>query len=98
VFVRSIVRKGYKLQIGRIGLSQFAKSGDVHRFVIALGLILLYYVFLGRLPFVILSAAYLFITVMVFKGAKWWVNAIVSVLTSVIVWLVFEVVFLVPLP
>jgi len=98
VFVRSIVRKGYKLQIGRIGLSQFAKSGDVHRFVIALGLILLYYVFLGRLPFVIISAAYLFITVMVFKGAKWWVSAIVSVLTSVIVWLVFEVVFLVPLP
>jgi hypothetical protein len=35
---------------------------------------------------------------MVFKGAKWWGSAIVSVLTAVIVWLVFEVVFLVPLP
>jgi putative tricarboxylic transport membrane protein len=98
VFVRSIIRKGYKLEIGRHALTQFVKSGDVHRFSIALGLILLYFVFLGRLPFVILSAVFLFVTVMMFKGAKWWVSAVVSVLTAVIVWLVFEVVFLVPLP
>ena len=98
VFVRSIIRKGYNIHIGRSGLSQFVRSGDVHRFVLALGLILLYFVFLGRIPFMILSAVYLFVTVMVFKGAKWWICAIVSVLTAVIVWLVFEVVFLVPLP
>ena len=73
VFARSIIRKGYKIRIGRNELSQFAKSADVHRFVLALALILVYFVFLGRLPFVILSAVYLFVTIMLFKGAKWWI-------------------------
>jgi hypothetical protein len=98
VFVRSIIRKGYKLHIGRNELSQFVKSGDVRRFVLVLGLILVYLFLLGRVHFAILSVAYLFLTILLFKGATWWVSGIVAVTTAVAVWLVFEVIFLVPLP
>ncbi len=98
VFVRSIIRKGYKLHIGRNELSQFVKSGEVRRFVLVLGLILVYLFLLGKIHFVILSAAYLFLTILLFKGATWWVSGIVAVATAVAIWVVFEIVFLVLLP
>ena len=98
VFVRSIIRKGYKLHGDKNAMSQFVKFGDVRRFVLALGLILVYLFFLGKIHFVILSAVYLFVTILLFKGAAWWASAIIAIVTSVAVWLVFEIIFLVPLP
>jgi putative tricarboxylic transport membrane protein len=98
VFVRSIIRKGYRLHVGKNELSQFGKSDVVRRFALALGLILVYLFLLGKIHFVILSAAYLFIAILLFKGASWWVSAIVSVVTALAVWLVFDIVFLVQLP
>jgi hypothetical protein len=98
VLVRSIIRKGYRFDIGKNELSQFWKSGVVRRFALALGLILVYLFLLGKIHFTILSTAYLFLSILLFKGATWWVSAIVSVVTVIAVWLVFEIVFLVPLP
>lgn len=98
IFVRSLIRKGYKLQISKNGLAQFIRSEDVRRFVLALGLILVYLFFLGKIHFVILSAAYLFTTIFLFKGTIWWLSSIISIVTALAVWIVFEIVFVVLLP
>lgn len=98
VLVRSIVRGGHKLGIGRNELVQLTKSEDARRFVLALGLMIVYVLLLGKIHFALLSAVFLFTAILLFKGATWWVNGIVSALTAVIVWVVFEMVFLVPLP
>jgi len=98
VLVRSIRRRGYQMKIGRSELVRFTKSADVRRFALALGSMLVYLLLLGKVHFALLTAVYLFVTILLFKGASWWVNGIVSVATAVAVWLVFEIAFLVPLP
>jgi hypothetical protein len=98
VLVRSIRRRGHRFTIGRNELAQFTKSVAVRRFALAIGAMLVYLFLLGKVHFVLLTAGYLFVTILLFQGATWWVNGIVSVLTAAVVWLVFEIAFLVPLP
>ncbi len=95
---RSLKGGGHRIRITRIQIADALRSSEVKRFSTFLGAIVVYFLLLGNLNFVIVTAAFLFSMMLFFKGAKWWVCLIISVLTAFIVWYVFNRIFLVPLP
>lgn len=95
---RSISVQGYKIQIKKNHLLRLYHSVAVRRFTITLSLVIFYSFLLGKIHFVIISAIYIFVNIYIFKGTVWWVNFIISITTSFAIWLLFRVIFLVPLP
>jgi len=95
---RSIFVQGYKIRIKRDYLIRLYHSVAARRFTIALSLVIFYSFLLGKIHFVIISAIYIFVNIYIFKGAIWWINFIISIATSFAIWLLFKVIFLVPLP
>jgi len=95
---RSISVQGYKIQIKKNHLLRLYHSVAVRRFTITLSLVIFYSFLLGKIHFVIISAIYIFVNIYIFKGTVWWVNFIISITTSFAIWLLFKVIFLVPLP
>jgi len=95
---RSISVQGYKIQIKKNHLLRLYHSVAVRRFTITLSLVIFYSFLLGKIHFVIISAIYIFVNIYIFKGIVWWVNFIISITTSFAIWLLFKVIFLVPLP
>ena len=95
---RSIFVQGYKIRIKRDYLIRLYHSVTVRRFTIALSLVIFYSFLLGKIHFVIISAIYIFVNIYIFKGTVWWINFIISIATSFAIWLLFKVIFLVPLP
>ncbi|MBM4339075.1 MAG: tripartite tricarboxylate transporter TctB family protein [Deltaproteobacteria bacterium] len=98
LLARSLRRQGYPIRISREGLRLFIHSPVVIRFFICFGLFILYYLLLGRIPFIINTALYLFFSIMIFGRGKWYIALIISAATSLAVYLIFIRVFLVPLP
>ena len=68
--------------------------------VIAVLIISAVYVFLllGRIPYVAATAIFIAGFIFIFRGAGWLKGAIVAILTSTAVWLVFDKIFAVVLP
>lgn len=95
---RSVFVQGYKIQIKRDHLLRLYHSVAVRRFTAALSLVIFYSFLLGKIHFVIISAIYIFTNIYIFKGTVWWINFIISIATSFAIWLLFKVIFLVPLP
>ena len=98
LLIRSLRRGGYRIRISREGLSLFFRSQVVIRFFTCFGLFVLYYTLLGRIPFIINTALYLFSSIMIFGRGKWYIALIISVAASIAVYLIFIRIFLVPLP
>ena len=95
---RSVAAKGYRIGINRNHWKRLVESVTARRFGGCIGLVGLYFALLGIVNFVALTAAFLFCNIAYFKGARWWINLIISFSASLSVWLVFYKVFLVPLP
>ena len=98
LFYRSFRNKGYRLRLTGEHLRRFREAESVRRFCVCFGLVILYFLLLGKINFVLLTAAFLFGNIAFFKGARWWANLIISLSVSLSVWLIFYKVFLVPLP
>lgn len=98
LLIRSLKRQGHQIRVSRKGLKLFLKSEKVHRFFICLGLFVIYYLLLGRISFILNTALYLLLSILIFQGARWWVGFIISGSVSLVVYLIFSRVFLVPLP
>lgn len=82
------------------GTSWRAAAGQwgAGRVILTLALALAFALLMGRLPFVILVALFVFIMTMAFRGAGAWKAAASALITAVTVSWVFTRVFLVPLP
>ncbi len=98
LFVRSIIQKGYRIRINREHFKSAYSSIAVQRFLVVLGFVILYSLLLGKVHFVLLSIAYIFCNILYFKSAVWWKNLLISGFIAFAVWLLFNVIFLVPLP
>jgi hypothetical protein len=98
LLIRSLRRQGHLVRISREGLALFFRSAVAIRFFICFGLFILYYALLGRIPFIINTALYLFLSIMIFGRGKWYIALIISAATSLAVYLIFIKIFLVPLP
>lgn len=98
LFVRSIGRRGYKIRITREHFKSVYSSKAAQRFLLVLGLVILYSLLLGKVHFVLLSTTYIFCNIFYFKSTAWWKNLIISGAVAFAVWLLFNVIFLIPLP
>lgn len=98
LFIRSLLQQGYKIRLRREHFSRLCASVQVQRFLTVLGLVLLYALLLGKVHFIILSTGYVAGTIFYFRNTRWWVNLLISVSIAAAIWVLFNVIFLVPLP
>jgi putative tricarboxylic transport membrane protein len=98
LFVRSLAKRGYKISVGKDHLQQVIHSKAVMQFFVVLGLVIVYYIFLGKVHFVVISALYVFFNIFYFRSTALWKNLLISGLAAVIIWYLFNYLFLIPLP
>ncbi len=97
-FVRCLIRGGWKFRLTGEHWIAFKSSKAVQRVLYMGAAIAVFLVFFGKIPFLVLSTVFLFATIWYFKGARLWLNAVVSIVTATAIWYVFSVIFMVPLP
>ncbi|TVQ34765.1 MAG: tripartite tricarboxylate transporter TctB family protein [Spirochaetaceae bacterium] len=95
---RSLAQRGYRMGLSSRKSAAFLRAMETRHFVVVLASIVIYYLFLGVVHFVIISAVYVFFIIWYFKGVAWWKNLLISVLSGTIIWFSFDQVFLIPLP
>lgn len=95
---RSLKRGGSQVRLTGERVWNFFRAALVKRYLVCLVLFVLYYVLLGRIPFIVDTALYIFLSILIFGGSRWFMALVISVTTSVAVYLVFLRIFLVPLP
>lgn len=98
LFVRSTVKGGYRISIRREDVLRVYHSRAVTHFFVVLGLVILYYLLLGKVHFMLISGAYIFFNIFYFKSTALWKNLLISIITSAVIWYLFDQVLLIPLP
>ncbi len=98
LLIRSLKNQGQQIRTTMEAVNRFLRLQKVVRFLICLGLFILYYALLGRIPFIIDTGLYLFLSFLIFGRGRWFVALIIAVAGSLTVYLAFSRVFLVPLP
>ncbi|TVR32481.1 MAG: hypothetical protein EA404_07455 [Spirochaetaceae bacterium] len=95
---RSVAQRGYRMAWSGQKTAVFLRAVETRHFIVVLATIFIYYLFLGVVHFVMISAVYVFFTIWYFKGVVWWKNLLISTLSATIIWYSFDQVFLIPLP
>ncbi len=109
MLIRSILRKGYRLGITRNNIAAWFKDQTTHRFLITLGLSVVYaLILLGRMHFLLATGLYMFSFVVLFeykRGVGLFAQKktllmalLLAVLTSGSIYWVFRYLFLVNFP
>lgn len=99
LLVRAHRRPGARAALSREDVRSYLARTQTARFGIVLLLCTAYLLSLGRgIPYYVTTGAYLVVTMAVFRAASWWVIALVSGLATVGLSVVFNKIFLVPLP
>jgi hypothetical protein len=71
---------------------------ETQRVLLTVGLSLAYVLLLGRIPYAVATALYIFVFISVFQGKNYLKAAIISVISSAVVWFAFARIFFVFLP
>jgi len=101
LFIRSVIRKGYKIRLSSQGLKLFFKNNSIQRFLIALFLSVFYVILLGKINYFLLTGIYIFLFIWSFelKTKKTLFFALLeAVLIAACISYVFRYLFLVTLP
>ena len=109
LFIRSLLRKGYKLGLNGQTLKSWAKEDSTRRLMLTLGLSMLYaLVFIGLLPYSIGTVLFIFAFIVIFEYNKGialkeqkrmiWKALLTAVISGLSIWGVFRYLFLVSLP
>jgi hypothetical protein len=87
------------LGIARQAVSETLRSQAFYKGCIAMACIAVYFfVFWERLPYVVSTFLFLVGTMALFKAGAWWKIALISGVTVAVVWYVFGVLAMIPLP
>jgi len=99
LLVRACRRPGARMAVTRADVRDYLARPQTARLGIVLLLCAAYLLSLGRgIPYYITTGAYLAVTMAVFRAASWWVIILVSGLATAGLSVVFNQIFLVPLP
>jgi len=89
----------HPFRIARQAISETLNSKTFYKGVIALACIAVYFfLFWDRIPYVISTFLFLVGTMTIFKAGAWWKIGLISGSTVAIVWYVFGVLAMIPLP
>jgi hypothetical protein len=87
------------LRIAKQAISETLRSKAFHKGIIALACIAVYFFgFWDRLPYVVSTVLFLVGMMAIFKAGAWWKICLISGVTVAIVWYVFGVLAMIPLP
>jgi hypothetical protein len=90
---------GGPFRIARQAIPATLRSRAFMKGAVAMACIAVYFFVLwGRIPYVIATFIFLAGMMFIFKGGAWWKIFIISIVTVAIVWYVFGVLAMVPLP
>lgn len=98
MLIRSALKRGWAIPFDKIHPMEILHSKPVLHFAVVLGLVIIYYLLMGRLHFVLISGAYVFFNILYFKSTPLYMNFIVSVVSSFSIWYLFDQLLLIPLP
>jgi hypothetical protein len=99
LLVRALRRPGKRLGIPGAEVRAYVSAPETRRLLIVLLLCSAYLLSLGRgIPYYVTTGCYLVLTMAVFRAASWWVIALVAGLATAGLAVVFNRIFLVPLP
>ena len=101
LFIRSVIRKGYKIRLSSQGMKLFFKNNSIKHLLIALFLSVFYVILLGKINYFLLTTIYIFLFVWSFelKTKKTLFFALLeAVLIAACISYVFRYLFLVTLP
>jgi len=99
LLVRALRRPGARAAVTRADIRNYLANPQTRRFGLVLLLCVAYLLSLGRgIPYHITTGAFLLLTMAVFRAAAWWVIVLVSGLATTGLAVVFNKIFLVPLP
>jgi hypothetical protein len=99
LLARAWRRPGSRVAFSRADVRDYLANPQTRRFGLVLLLCAAYILSLGRgIPYYVTTGAYLLVTMAVFRAASWWVIALVSGLAATGLSVVFNKIFLVPLP
>jgi Co/Zn/Cd efflux system component len=97
--IRSIRRQGTPLAFKRSDILSYLKDPKTHRLGLMFALSLIYCLFLGhRLLYIVVTAIYLAIAMITFRGTSPFKAIMISLMVAIGVALVFNRLFLIPLP
>jgi len=108
LFIRSIIRQGYKIKLSSQAIKIFFKNDSIKRLLIALFLSVFYVVLLGKINYFLLTGMYIFIFVLAFEfktkknilsqGKTLFFALLEAVFIAALISFVFRYLFLVTLP
>ena len=101
LFIRSFIRKGYKIKLSSQSMKLFFINNSIKRFFVALFLSIFYVILLGKMNYFLLTTIYIFLFVWSFelKTKKTLFFALLeAVLIAACISYVFRYLFLVTLP
>ncbi len=97
--LRSVRRQGSPLALKRADIVAYVTDPKTRRLGLMFALSLLYCIFLGRrLPYIVVTAVYLALVIITFRGIGPVKAVIISLIVAIGVAVVFNRLFLVPLP
>jgi len=67
LFIRSVIRKGYRVRVSSQGIKLFFKNNPIKRLLIALFLSLFYIILLGKIYYFVLTTIYILIFITSFE-------------------------------
>lgn len=108
LLIRSIVQKGYRLELNRKTFKTFFTDKTTIRILYSIVVSVSYWILLGKIPFIVVTALYVIVFIVIFEYKKgeriltqWKIflsAVIIGVLTSIGVTYTFQYLFLVNLP
>ncbi len=89
----------HPFRIARQVISETLRSKGFYKGIIALaGIAVYFFIFWDRLPYVVSTFLFLVGMMAIFKAGAWWKIGLISGITVTIVWYVFGVLAMIPLP
>lgn len=67
LFIRSVIRKGYRVRLSSQGIKLFFKNNPIKRLLIALFLSVFYVILLGKINYFLLTGIYIFLFIWSFE-------------------------------
>jgi hypothetical protein len=99
ISVIGLLGSGHPFRIANQAVSETLRSKAFYKGVIALVCIAVYFfIFWDRIPYVVSTFLFLAGMMTIFKAGAWWKIVLISGITVAVVWYVFGVLAMIPLP
>ncbi len=98
MLIRSIMLEGYKITISGERINAFVRAPIFRHFLVALAMVVVFYIFFGILHFILVGTIYLVVNMLYHRSMAWWKILLLAVLYTGAIYFLFNYVFYIPVP